>query len=257
MTPEEAPVAKIPIALQLYSVRDDCTRDLEGTIAAVAQMGYDGVEFAGYYGRSAEELRALLDSHGLKCCGTHIGLDALLGDELERTVEFNKVLGNKFLIVPGLGPEHTSSRQAWRKTADTFNEIAARLEPLGALVGYHNHHTEFSELDGELPWDTFFGNTVPAVVMQFDVGNALYGGAEAPPFLERYPGRAKTVHLKEHSNTDDTAVVGEGDVPWDVIFHLCETTGGTEWYIVEQESYAHSPLECVERCIKNLRAMGK
>ncbi len=93
--------------------------------------------------------------------------------------------------------------------------------------------------------------------MQFDVGNALYGGAEAPPFLERYPGRAKTVHLKEHSNTDDTAVVGEGDVPWDVIFHLCETTGGTEWYIVEQESYAHSPLECVERCIKNLRAMGK
>lgn len=250
-------MARLPIALQLYSVRDDCTRDLEGTIAAVARMGYEGVEFAGYYGRTAAQLRRLLDQHGLQCCGSHIGLDSLLGDELQRTVEFSKVLGNRYLIVPGLAPEHTASRHAWRATADVFNGIAARLEPLECAVGYHNHHTEFTELEGELPWDTFFGNTVPSVVMQFDTGNALYGGAEAAPYLERYPGRAKTVHLKEYSRTDDTALIGEGEVPWQTIFGLCETIGGTEWYIVEQESYAYPPLDCVERCLRNLRAMGK
>jgi sugar phosphate isomerase/epimerase len=75
--------------------------------------------------------------------------------------------------------------------------------------------------------------------------------------LGRYPGRAVTVHLKEHSTTDNKAMVGEGDVPFDKIFEVCETTGGTKWYIVEQESYAYPPMECIERCLKNLKAMGK
>jgi sugar phosphate isomerase/epimerase len=250
-------MARIPIALQLYSVREDCARDLPGTIEAVADMGYEGVEFAGYYDRSAEELRKLLDDSGLKCCGSHIGLDTLLGDELERTVEFNQTLGNKHLIVPGLSEEYTGSREGWRKAADTFNAIAERLKPTGCVTGYHNHWVEFQELDGELPWDVFFGGTVDEVVMQFDTGNALHGGAEAPPFLKKYPGRAKTVHLKEYSGSYDKALIGEGDVPWQTIFELCETIGGTEWYIVEQESYAHPPLECVEKCLRNLKEMGK
>jgi hypothetical protein len=100
-----------PIGLQLYSVREDCKRDLPGTIAAVGKMGYDGVEFAGYYDRSAEDLRKMLDDNGLVCCGTHTGLDTLLEDNLAKTIEFNKTLGNKYLIVPGL-PEKNSSSTA-------------------------------------------------------------------------------------------------------------------------------------------------
>ena len=247
---------RIPIALQLYSVRDDCARDLPGTIAAVAQMGYEGVEFAGYYGRTAEELRAMLDDNKLKVAGTHIGIDTLLGDELEKTVEFNRKIGNKFLIVPGLPGDYTNSRAAWRKTADVFNGISAKVTPLGMRTGYHNHTIEFGPLDGELPWDTFFGNTVADVVMQFDTGNALHAGADALPFLRAYPGRATTVHLKEYDK-EGTAVLGEGVVPWAEIFEVCETTGGTQWYIVEQETYSHPPLECVRMCIDNLREMGK
>ena len=90
---------KIPIGVQLYSVREDCARDLPGTLAAVAEMGYDGVEFAGYYGYSAEDLRRMLDANGLQCCGTHTGLNTLLGDALKTTVEFNQVLGNRYLVV--------------------------------------------------------------------------------------------------------------------------------------------------------------
>jgi sugar phosphate isomerase/epimerase len=238
-------------------VRDDCERDLAGTLAAVAKMGYEGVEFAGYYGRSAAELRKMLDDLGLKCCGTHIRLDTLLGDELKRTVEFNKRLGNAFLIVPALAKERTASRSAWCETAAVFSEIAAKLKPQGMWTGYHNHYIEFQPLDGEMPWDTFFAKASADVVMQMDLGNCLAGGADPMTFLEKYRGQALTVHLKEHSKTNDRAIIGEGDVRWQEVFRICETTGGIKWYIVEQESYAYPPLECVDRCLKALRAMGK
>ena len=247
----------IPIGLQLYSIREDCARDLPGTLAAVAKMGYAGVEFAGYHGYSAPELRSLLDSLGLKCCGTHIALDTLMGDELARTVEFNQVLGNDYLVVPGLVESRRSSRAAWYETAQVFNEIAARLQPHGMRTGYHNHYVEFQPMDGELPWDTFFGNTRSDVIMQLDIGNALHGGGDPIPYIARYPGRAITVHLKEYSATDPTALIGEGDVPWPQVFELCESTGNTEWYIVEQESYRYPPLEVVARCLDQLRALGK
>lgn len=250
-------MAALPIALQLYSVREDAARDLPGVLQAVAKMGYDGVEFAGYYGHDAAAIRKLLDDTGLKVAGAHVGIDTLLGDELERSVEFHQTIGNTFLIVPGLPGARTSSRAAWLDTAKTMNEISERLKPYGMRTGYHNHHIEFQPLDGELPWDTFFGNTNKEVIMQFDTGNAMHGGADAPPFLERYPGRATTVHLKEFSATNDQALIGEGEVPWETIFRLCETIAGTEWYIVEQESYAFPPLECVDRCLQNLRKMGK
>ncbi len=247
----------IPIGLQLYSVREDAAKDLPGVLAAVAKMGYAGVEFAGYYGHSAGDIRKMLDSNGLKCCGGHIGIDLLIGDKLESTIEFQRELGNQYLIVPGLSSERTSSKAAWLNTATVMNDISDNLQPHGMRTGYHNHHTEFHEMDGELPWDIFFGNTSPKVIMQFDTGNAMHGGAEAGPFLRRYPGRAATVHLKEFSATNNNALISEGDVKWPEIFDLCETVGKTEWYIVEQESYAFSPLECVDKCLQNLKRMGK
>lgn len=250
-------MSHIPIGLQLYSVRDDCARDLPGVLKAVGGMGYAGVEFAGYYGRTAEELRAMLDENGLVCCGTHTGLDTILGEGLEKTIAFNQTLGNRYLIVPGLSGERTHSKAAWLETARLFDEASERAAAQEFLVGYHNHSEEFQPLEGELPWDLFFGHTRPDVVMQVDTGNMMHGGAEPAPFLERYPGRALTVHLKEFSATDPNALVGEGDVPWAEIFRLCESIAGTQWYIVEQESYAHPPLECVKRCLENLRSMGK
>jgi len=250
-------MTRIPIGLQLYSVRDACKEDLPGTLEAVAEMGYDGVDFAGYYGYSAKELRAMLDDLGLKVAGTHIGIDTLLGDALERTVEFEQTLGNKFLIVPGLAEEYRSSFEAWKRTAGVFNEIAQRLEPYGLYTGYHNHFIEFEEIDGETAWDVFAKNTDPRVVLQMDSGNCMHGGGDPLAFIERYPGRSPTVHLKEYAAGYDKALIGEGDTDWARLFELCETIGDTEWYIVEQESYALPPMECVKACVDNLRQMGK
>jgi sugar phosphate isomerase/epimerase len=253
----QEPRRRVRIAVQIYSVRDDAAKDLPGVLAAIAKMGYEGVEFAGYYGHEAPALRKMLDDHGLKVCGAHVGLGALQGDELQRSIEFHQAIGNPYPIVSSLGGEYSGSVDGWKKAADAFNEVAGKLKPHGMRTGYHNHTIEFQPLDGQLPWDIFFGNTVQDVIMQFDTGNAMHAGGEAPTFLERYPHRATTVHCKEFSKTRPNPLIGEGDVPWTRIFELCETIGDTEWYIVEQESYAYPPMECIDRCLKNLRAMGK
>lgn len=249
-------MSKPKIALQLYSVRDDCQREWEKTLEAVANMGYEGVELAGYYDRSAEEWKNMLDSLGLKVAGAHIALEALTGDELKKTVEFHKILGNKNLVVPALPPDSFSTKEACLETAKLFNELAEKLKAEGMRTGYHNHFVEFKRLNGEMVWDIFFGATVPEVIMQLDTGNAMHGGVSADgvlEFIRKYPGRAITVHLKEYSATNDKAVLGEGDMKWKEFLALCESIGGTEWYIIEQESYAYPPLKCVELCINNLK----
>ncbi len=246
---------RIPIALQLYSVRGNCAWDLPGTLEAIAEMGYDGVEFAGYHGRGAGDLKDMLDDLGLEVAGTHVGIQTLLDGELERSIEFNRVLGNRFLIVPSLPEEMRRSKSLWLEAARLLNVISERLEPEGMQVGYHNHAVEFQPVDGELPWDVLFGAASPEVVMQLDTGNAMLGGVNPEEVLmtiRRYPGRAATVHLKEFSPVNENALVGEGEMLWEEFFALCETVGGTKWYIVEQERYPLEPLESMRRCRENL-----
>ena len=247
----------IPIALQLYSVRNDCSdRGLPAILKDVAQMGYEGVEFAGFHKLTAREVRACLDENDLKVAGTHTPLPDLIGERLHQTIEYNREIGNRFVIIPSLPEEYRSSLDAWKKTADLFNELSEKLSGHGMSIGYHNHTVEFTPIDGVLPWDVFYGNTRKEVIMQLDTGNALAAGADVAPFIEKYPDRSITVHLKEHARDGEKKpVIGEGDVNWNEIFRLCEETGGTEWYIVEQESYAHPPMECVRLCLENLKRM--
>ncbi|MGB9642478.1 MAG: sugar phosphate isomerase/epimerase family protein [Candidatus Ratteibacteria bacterium] len=241
------------IGLQLYSVRADCAKDIVGTLKKVSEMGYQGVEFAGYHGKDAKELRKILEDLNLVCCGTHIGLEALLKDHLLKTVEFNAILGNKYLIVPGLKEEYCNSISAWEKTAEIFNEIAEKIKPYGMKTGYHNHWIEFEMLEGKKPMDVFFQKASKDVIMQFDTGNAMRTGGDVIEYLKKFPGRSDTIHIKEFSATNDKAIVGEGDINWKQVIELCETIGNTQWYIIEQESYAYEPLECVEKCLVNFK----
>lgn len=258
-------MTQIPIALQLYSVRHELDRDLSGTLQAVAEMGYAGVEFAGAPKQNAKELKPLLDRLGLSCCGWHTPFALVQEDTLDATVAFNQALGNPNVIVPGIPAALRKTRADWLKLADFFNQLSQKLASHGMATGYHNHHIEFVPLDGERPWDTFFGNTDASVITQLDTGNAIHGGGDPVAILQQYPGRAVTVHLKPYSKEmakqdprlGFQPVIGDDDTPWDQIFELCETTGGTEWYIVEYESDAYPPLEAVERCLQGLKAMGK
>ena len=250
-------MAKVPIGLQLYSVREDAAKDLPAVLDLVAQAGYAGVDFAGYYDYAADDLRKLLDERGLKCCGCHTGIQTIQDDQLQATIDFALTIGNPYLIVPGLPAEWRDSLDAWKRTAAFFTELGEKLKPHGLRTGYHNHAVEFQPMDGELPWVALGENSSCDVILQLDTGNCMHGGGDPVAMLEKFPGRSGTVHLKEFSATNDKALVGEGDCPWDKIFALCEEIGGTEWYIVEQESYAYPPLECVAKCAENLKKMGK
>ncbi len=248
-----AAAKKIPVGLQLYSLRDQCKTDLPGMLAAVSKIGYRGVEFAGYHGRSANELRKMLDDNGLVACGTHTPYDSVQGDKLKETIEFNRTIGNKFLIVPWMN--EAKSKQEWLDRAKLFNEIADTVKPEGMWVGYHAHQHDFKQIDGVSAWDLFFGNTKPAVIMQLDTSNCMAGGADPVAVLKKYPGRARTIHLKAHGGGPD-AVIGEDKVEWKEVFAFCESQGKTQWYIVEHET-GKDPLDAVKRCFEALRGMGK
>ncbi|NLK07303.1 MAG: sugar phosphate isomerase/epimerase [Firmicutes bacterium] len=257
-------VGKIPVALQMFSVRHELGQDFKGTLKAVKDAGYTGVEFFGMPMHPAGEIRTMLEELDLACAGWHVPFELVQADKLDETIAFHKELGNEYLIIPGIPEEFRKTRADWLKLAQFFNELSDKLAEHGMLTGYHNHAVEFQELDGELPWDTFFQNTKKPVIMQLDLGNAMVGGVEVLPILEKYRGRATTIHLKPYSfaaGKDDPRagyrpVIGEDDVPWHEVFEICEADG-TEWYIVEYESDAYPPLEAVRKClwaIKQLQA---
>jgi sugar phosphate isomerase/epimerase len=245
----------IPVGLQLYSVRKDCEADLPKTIEAVAKMGYDGVEFAGFYKYSADELRKMLDVNRLKCCGSHTPFDQIQEETLAKTIEFNKIIGNKYLIIPWIPEERRKTEGDWIALAKFFSEVNDKIKPQGMRIGYHTHDLDFKPVDGKIPWDIFAQNTNPEVILQIDTGNAAGGGADPVMYLEKYPGRAVTVHIKEFSKTNPKAIFGEGDLNWKEIFNFCETAGGTEWYIIEEEKEDYPPLVCVDMCLKNFLKM--
>ncbi len=252
-----ASAKKIPVGLQLYSVRGECGKDggknLPKVIEAVAKMGYEGVEFAGYAGWDAKALKKLLDDNGIKCCGTHTGLETLLGDRLNKTIEFHKTIGNKFLIVPSMGGGYTKDAAAWKKTAELFNEIAAKLKPEGMCCGYHSHAGDFRPMGDSTGWDIFFSNTVKDVDMQLDTGNCLDGKGDPVAILKKYPGRALTLHCKEWGGPGQ-CLVGEGKVDWKQIIELARTSAGTEWLIIEHERGGNA-MESVEKCLVNFRKL--
>src|ERR1017187_2341570 len=244
---------KIPVGLQLYSLREQCKTDLPGMLTAVSKIGYRGVEFAGYHGHSAKELRQLLDDNGIVACGTHTPYESVQGDKLKDTVEFNRIIGNKFLIVPWMN--ETKSKQEWLDRAKLFNDIADKVKPDGMWVGYHAHAHDFKQIDGVSAWDLFFGNTKREVIMQLDTSNCCEGGADPVAVLKKYPGRARTIHIKANGGGPE-AVIGEDKVNWKEVFAFCEGKGKTQWYVVEHES-GKDPLDAVKRSYEALRTMGK
>ncbi len=244
--------SRIPVGLQLYSLREQCKTDLPAMLAAVSKIGYKGVEFAGYHGHSAKDLRKMLDDDGLIACGTHTPYDSVLGDKLKETVEFNRVIGNKFLIVPWMTGK---SKQEWLDKAKLFNEIADKVKADGMWVGYHAHAHDFQKFEGESAWDIFFGNTRPEVIMQLDTSNCLQGGADPVTVLKKYPGREQTIHLKAYGAGPE-AVIGEDKVDWKPVFEFCESKGKTQWYVAEHET-SKDPLDAVKRSFEALRKLGK
>lgn len=248
---------KIPIGLQLYTIGGEVRgKGVEQSLAAVSKAGYKGVEFAGYFNLDAKALRKLLDDNGLKCCGSHVGLGTLQGSNLEKSVEFAKTIGNTRLIVPSLGGNYTKDKKSLEEVADAFSEIAEKLKPSGLRTGFHCHPGEFKKIDGEPVWDIFFSRAKKDVIMQCDLGHMGTAGVDPVAYLNKYPGRASSVHVKPSAKSGRGGLVGGSgdDLKWPEIFKACETVGGTEWYIVE---YDGGSMEKAEKTMETLRKWGK
>ncbi len=248
----------VPIALQLYSVREDCAKDLLGIIRQVAAMGYDGVEFAGYHGNSAEAIKTVLDETGLKAEGTHTPWTAFDDENFDATVALHKTLDCQFAIIPWIPEENRKTSEACKATAVRLTEIADKLRPLGLRTGFHAHAGDMEMLDnGKCAWDIFAENTPEDFILQYDTANGVAGGADPVKPISDWPGRNASLHLKEWHGGHG-AVIGEGDVPWQRVFEAAENGGGVEWYVVEHETESEmTPMQSVEACLKNLKSLLK
>lgn len=245
----------IPIGVQLWCVRSQLAEDMAGTLKSLAEIGFQGVEFADYFGRTAAELRRMLDDNGLRCCGTHIYLEDMLGEKLEPTAEFNKTLGNPYLIVRWLGEERRNSPEAFRETTRLLTEISHRLKPYGLRVGYHNHPYIFESFDGKLLWNILADETPSEVILQLDTGNASESGVDVVELIRRNAGRTVTTHVKPYSEAHPEAFLGDDELDWPTILALYQTVGGTEWQIVEYEKEGTPPLEALRANYRNLLAL--
>ena len=251
---------KIPIALQLYTIGADMRKDAAGSLAKVAKLGYKGVEFAGFPSQDAKEVRKMLDDNGLKCCGSHTGVNALQGDNFAKTVDFAKTIGNTRLIAPSLFRNFSNDAEKDKKMvedmADTLNEISDKLKPEGLRTGFHCHPGEFKKIGDSTVWDIFFTRAKKDVIMQCDLGHMGSAGVDPVAYINKYPGRASTVHVKPSAKKKSGGLVGDSDdtLDWPAIFKACETVGGTEWYIVE---YDGGSMEKAEKTIELLRQWGK
>ena len=253
---------KIPVGLELYSVRESLKGDQDATLRAVAKIGYQCVEFyAPYFDwteAQAKQTRRLLDDLGMKCYSTHNSAAYFSKENLPRAKNTNSILGSKYLVMASSDPKTTL--QQWRELADVLNHAADQLEPDGLKAGYHNHDVEFTPLEGKRPMEILAGNTKPSVVLQLDVGTCLEAGSDPVAWIRANPGRIRSIHCKDWAPGADKGykvLFGEGVADWKAIFQAAEHGGGVEYYLVEQEGSRFSELDTAQKCLdafKNVQA---
>lgn len=244
-------MGKIPVAIQLYSVRAEMPKDVAGNLRKLAGMGYQGVEFAGYYDLQPAALRRMLDDCGLKCAGSHTGIQALEGDAFDKTIAMNQALGTDRLIIPWIDVKD------FAKTMERMKAIYKRVKAAGMRLGFHNHKGEFDVLDGKTYFDRIFSEMPNDFLVQLDIGWAAAARQDVPAILRKYAKRLESVHVKEFKADDGKAPVGEGEIEWLPIFDIVEKETTVQWYVVEQEDYRIGPMESAKACIDNIRKMGR
>lgn len=272
---------KYNVGLQIYSVRNDLKNDFEGTLKKVAEMGYEYVELAGYYGgHTGEEIKEILDRYGLKSISVHQGADMFI-EQGQAAFDFFKAYGVKYIVIPWYDKNLLPGNPDWEKTKMIFAGIAYMAKENGMKLLYHNHDFEFEKkIDGEYAYDVMFSDLKGRLDPEPDLCWLNYGGVNPAEYLRKYAGRVKVVHFKDFvcSNLkggpvyalidkDGNAVkpskndtgfcmkpVGYGCQDWNAIMSACEDTD-VETIIVEQDDFEEGlePLEGVRQSREYLR----
>jgi len=252
-------MTRLSIGLQMYTLRNETAEDFLGTLRKVAEMGYEGVEFAGYGGLEAKALRAELDAMGLKPLGSHVSLVRML-EAADEEIETALTLGSRYLVVPWLAEEKYASEEALAETCKQLESIGRKCAERGIVFGYHNHSFELQKsFGGKLMLDYIF-DSVPADQVQVELDSCWVHNAGIDPtsYIAKYKGRIPLVHLKDMTRTGDTVntvELGNGEVDLPRIAKAA-AEAGTEWLIVEQDHCQNPPLESVATSIAWLKRNG-
>jgi sugar phosphate isomerase/epimerase len=272
------------VGVQLYSIRDDMGKDPLGSLKQVSAMGYKNVEHADYrnrkfYGYAPKEFKKILDDLGLSMPSGHTVLTKKhyddtkkdFTDEWKYTVEDAAVLQQKYVISPWLDESLRKDYDGLVKYMDVFNKCGELCKKSGMRFGYHNHDFEFSQkLNGVSVYDIILKNTDPdLVIQQLDIGNLYNGGAKAIDVVKQWPGRFQSLHVKDEIKAEkkadsngngekyESTILGKGIVNVKEVIDLCRKSGGTEHYIIEQESYqGKTPIESIKEDLNIMKAWG-
>jgi sugar phosphate isomerase/epimerase len=233
-------------------------KDYEGTLRKVAEMGYQNVELAGFGGRAAKDVRAILDEFGLKAIGSHVGLDLLEGDGLANAIEDHKVIGCRYIVVPWLAAERRQDKAGYLRLAEVLNQVGETVKQEGLQLAYHNHNFEFDQkFDGKPALEILFDETAPELVQgEIDTYWVLFAGQDPLAFMGKYPGRFPLIHIKDMEKEDRSfAPIGTGILPLDAIVQAAPAAGA-KYLIVEQDTTKGPSLDAVRISITNLKARG-
>jgi sugar phosphate isomerase/epimerase len=264
--------------IQLYSIRDDMKKDPSGTLKKLADMGYKYVEHANYvdrkfYGWNAKEFKKVLDDLGLQMKSGHTVMNAKAWDEgkseftdaWKYTVDDAAIVGQEYVISPSLDESYRKDIDRLKHFLAVFNKSGELCKKSGMKFGYHNHDFEFNtQVDGQRLYDIILKETDPAlVIQQMDMGNMYSAGGRPLELLRQYPGRFKSFHVKDEVKTDkgdqeyESAVLGTGIMNVKEVIDLAKKIGGTEHFIIEQESYqGKTPLDCAKEDLQIMKKWG-
>ncbi len=269
----------LPIAIQLYTLRDDCAADFKGTLKKVKDMGYDGVEFAGLNGLTAAEIKAACAELGLTPISAHVPYYDMVADP-EGVLRTYAEIGCRYVVIPYLTPECRPGTDGFAKVVENAAMLGKVARDLGMTLLYHNHDFEFEKIDGKYALEVLY-DTVPADLLQTELDTCWVrvGGEDPAPYVRKFAGRAPVVHLKDYAGGKSEHMyeligieaeekkadeqpfefrpVGFGvqDVPG-IIAAAAES--GAEWLVVEQDqpSMGLTPLECAEKSLGYLRSLA-
>ncbi|WP_321473072.1 sugar phosphate isomerase/epimerase family protein [uncultured Paludibaculum sp.] len=249
---------KIPVGLELFSVRDLLQKDMMDTVRQVAKLGYQGVEFFSPYfswtPAQAKDVRKLLDELNIKAYSTHNSASSFAPENIEKAIELNTIIGSKFIVMASSG--RVEGLDGWKKVAATLTQGHEKFEKAGIRGGYHNHQTEFKPLDGTRPIEILAKETPKTFMLQLDIGTCIEAGSDPVAWINQNPGRINCIHCKDWSSDKALGykvLFGEGVAPWKKIFEAAEKKGGIEYYLVEQEGSRFSSIESAQRCLESFQ----
>ncbi|MFF2449517.1 sugar phosphate isomerase/epimerase family protein [Neobacillus sp. NPDC058068] len=249
-------MTKIPVAVQMYTLREESEKDFAGTLKKVAELGFDGVEFAGYGGLTAKEVKALLDEYGLQAAASHVPLEQLKNN-LTGVIEEQKIIGSKYVVCPYLPPD-CRREEDYQALIPFLNQTGETCLSEGITLCYHNHDFELERLsDGRTALETIFNDTyADNLHTELDVYWLTKAGEQPVEWMDRYKSRTPLIHLKDMTTDEEQffAELGTGGVDIEAVLNKGKEAG-VQWWVIEQDMSRLTPFESIEISMNYLKAL--